>query len=274
VKNVDSLKIGDIVARRSYGGDVYFRIVNTIDKKQGTVYVLRGLTNRLEADSHGSDLIKHNHADIQPKLRSDILTTKQHASRTKSLYRFSLLSRFRSRPGRILHLDADNDFLQMCLRHYAEANIWATGRLLSVSDQPLHLRNLLNQYRPDILVLTGHDGIKKDTGNLYSVDNYSSSKYFIQSVKEARAYESDFDRLCIFAGACQSYYEGIMEAGANFASSPGRVLINALDPAFVSEKVALTDTRAFVSPQEIANITKSGSKGIWGIDTRGHLSRV
>jgi len=63
-----------------------------------------------------------------------------------------------------------------------------------------------------------------------------------------------------------------MESGANFASSPGRININALDPAIVSEKVALTDRNSFVTPEEIGEITVSGRKGIGGIKTRGHLA--
>ena len=90
--------------------------------------------------------------------------------------------------------------------------------------------------------------------------------------KEARKYEPDYDKLCIFAGACQSYYEGIMGAGANFASSPGRILINAYDPAIVSEKVALTESTRYVTPGEIAGLTVSGKDGIWGVDTKGHLN--
>ncbi len=41
----------------------------------------------------------------------------------------------------------------------------------------------------------------------------------------------------IFAGACQSYFEAIISAGANFASSPARILIDFLDPIMVAEKL-------------------------------------
>ncbi len=61
-----------------------------------------------------------------------------------------------------------------------------------------------------------------------------------------------------------------MEAGANFASSPGRILIHALDPAKVGDRIALTDSRVFVSPEQIARLTQSGSKGIGGVKSKGH----
>ena len=59
-----------------------------------------------------------------------------------------------------------------------------------------------------------------------------------------------------------------MDAGANFASSPGRININALDPAILSEKVALTDRRYYVTPEEVSSIIISGSAGVGGINTK------
>ena len=61
-----------------------------------------------------------------------------------------------------------------------------------------------------------------------------------------------------------------MEAGANFASSSGRILIHALDPAKVGDRIALTDSRVFVTPEKIARLTQSGSRCIGGVKTRGH----
>lgn len=51
--------------------------------------------------------------------------------------------------------------------------------------------------------------------------------------------------MVIFAGACQSYYEGLILAGANFASSPARILIDFIDPLIVAERVAITDEKSF-----------------------------
>jgi spore coat assembly protein len=61
VINVTSLKIGDIVARKSYGLDTPFVIKNiTRDDKGRPVYVLKGLLYRIEADCFGDDLLRQN----------------------------------------------------------------------------------------------------------------------------------------------------------------------------------------------------------------------
>lgn len=272
MKLLHTLKTGDIVTRKSYGGDVYFRIVDIHHNEKGEpVYHIKGLSLRLHADAEAADLLKQETADAMRKVRQEISVAQRYAFSRKNYFRLSILEMLRTRPGRVLHLDADGEFLNTCLKHYRSANVPATGKELSEDQQPNHVRRLLEQYKPDILVVTGHDGIKKGSASLYSMDNYRSSKYFVQSVKEARSYEPSLDKLCIFAGACQSYYEAIIQAGANFASSPGRVLINALDPSIVAEKVSLTDSRSFVTPVEIAEITVSGSDGIGGVKTRGHF---
>jgi len=53
-----------------------------------------------------------------------------------------------------------------------------------------------------------------------------------------------------------------MEAGADFASSPGRILIDFIDPIIVAEKIATTDESMFVSSYEVIKDIKEGAKGV------------
>ena len=82
------------------------------------------------------------------------------------------------------------------------------------------------------------------------------------------------NKLVIFAGACQSFFEALIEAGADFASSPGRILIDFIDPLIVAEKVAITDRDKFVSSYEIAREIKEGEKGVGGIGAMGKKTKV
>jgi spore coat assemly protein len=235
--------------------------------------VLKGLSFRLEADSNGEDLIKRDFKTALNHMRSSIQVAKRKTMNRGLSDKLALLRFLRIRTGNVLHIDSSQEFMDICLKHYSDNRINARGKCLPESEQPGYVQLLLERNKPDILVVTGHDGLKKNGEGIYSMNSYSNSRYYVQSVKEARNYEPDKDKLCIFAGACQSYFEAIMDAGANFASSPGRILINALDPAIVSEQVSLTDSRRTVSPQEVVKLTVSGSKGIGGIITRGHMVR-
>lgn len=111
--------------------------------------------------------------------------------------------------------------------------------------------------------------IKNGTG-YDDIYNYRNSKYFINTVKEAKNWVSRSGKdLVIFAGACQSYYEALVSAGANFASSPARVLIDFVDPLVVAEKIATTENYKYFTINDIANDLRDGTKGISGIGARG-----
>lgn len=108
------------------------------------------------------------------------------------------------------------------------------------------------------------------TGTKYAdISNYRNSKYFAKGVIEARKIYPSSNRLAIFAGACQSFFELIMASGANFASSPGRILIDFMDPLIVAEKIAITDKRKFVTINDIAAELRDGKKSIDGSGVMG-----
>lgn len=108
--------------------------------------------------------------------------------------------------------------------------------------------------------------------NYADIHNYRNSKYFIQSVVEARKILPSNNDLSIFAGACQSFFEAIMSSGANFASSPGRILIDFMDPLIVAEKIATTSRNKFVTINDILTDLRDGKKSIDGIGSMGKKS--
>lgn len=141
---------------------------------------------------------------------------------------------------------------------------------ISENRQPKVVYNLLKTYKPDILVITGHDGMLRKGYGYYDIYNYRNSRHFISTVKEARRYEKDTNSdLVIFAGACQSYFEALMEAGANFASSPARILIDFLDPLIVAKSVAITDKNKYITIDDFVDELRDGKKGVNGLGARG-----
>ena len=73
----------------------------------------------------------------------------------------------------------------------------------------------------------------------------------------------------IFAGACQSYFEALISAGANFASSPARILIDFLDPLIVAKNVAETDVEKYITIDDFENELRDGKRGVDGIGAKG-----
>lgn len=171
--------------------------------------------------------------------------------------------------GKILHLDGDKKYSEKSLKYYNQMGIRAIVKNIPEYLQPMYIYKLLDYHKPDILVITGHDEMINKTRRYYDLYNYKNSKYFVESIKEARRYEKDKKiNLVIFAGACQSFFEALISAGANFASSPARILIDIMDPIIVAKTVAVTDELQYIKMEDIENKLRSGRKGIGGIGAR------
>lgn len=282
------MKVGDLVVRKSYSKDITFKIIDIKENEEGITYILKGLHIRIIADSKGDDLEKVDDDFAGDKDRSfdskinDIIKkvilsreqkNNQFMTRGSEEDNINRVEKEKGlvfgRPGRILHIDGDPSYMETCLKAYKQLNLNAVGIAIAEREQPLKILSLVKEYNPDIVVLTGHDGVLKDSKGMLDLSNYRNSKYFIESVKILRSYNSSYDELVIFAGACQSCYESILEAGANFASSPNRVLIHCLDPVLVCERVAYTRIDEIVSIKDVIENTITGIKGVGGLQTRG-----
>lgn len=277
-------KVGDVVARKSYGADVIFKIVEIKNQGNQPLYVMKGVNYRIIADANEIDLISQNERNLKKEgMRFEPIITKItkrcNAMQCNMNNKVAGTARYRKsgdsatipffRSGKVLHLDGDEEYLEACMQKYKELKVIVIGKYVPEIDQPLKVRALLEEYEPDILVLTGHDGVSKNKNEYLNINNYRNSKYFVAAVKEARKYRSCLDELVIFAGACQSYYKELLCAGSNFASSPLRELIHTLDPVFVCEKIAHAHAEKMLSPIEVIKNTITGAKGIGGIGTRG-----
>jgi spore coat assembly protein len=277
------MNLGDLVVRKSYGGDVTFRVENIVQNRA----VIKGTEFRLLADSPLDDLVQ------VPPTR---ITERGQQAQVKAIESLSWLRKDRQEqsqrsgesvsgawaqspkepgyfevPGKVLHLDGDALYLKKSLSLYEQLRIPAEGHHIHESKMAETLYRLLPRVRPDIVVITGHDGVLKQQQNydLYSLSSYKNSQNFVAAIQVAREYERNFDALTIVAGACQSHFEALLGTGANFASSPGRILIHALDPVYIAAKASFTSIRDTVSLSDVLNHTISGNQGMGGIETRG-----
>lgn len=249
--------IGDLVTRQSHNNDTVFIITDIIDD----ICYLKGMNVRLIADSFINDLKKCDNNDIEnEKNFLERIKIQDNLDRTDYFYL----------PGKILHIDGDKEYLERCTKYYEDSKIWAMTIYEKEENIPQKIRQWLEEYRPDIIVITGHDAYYKK-GKKNNINSYKNSSNFIKAVQEARLYERNHDKLIIIAGACQSNYEELIKAGANFASSPKRINIHALDPAIIATKISLSLASKDIELKSILENTKYGSAGIGGIITKGTM---
>lgn len=277
---------GDVVARKSYGCDIVFRVKTLYSDKDGRmIAVIKGVEIRLMADAPLEDLepvIDLNYARFRSECgkkntgKFKNILERRKSVRGKGVWRASALmmrdgEEYFDVPGKVLHIDGDEEYLTKCLGAYQKLKIPCHGFSVPEKEQPNVILYYLQKYQPDILVVTGHDGLIKDAKDFKSIDSYRNSRFFIEAVKTARRYIPSKDDLVVFAGACQSHYEELLSAGANFASSPRRVFIHIFDPVFIVEKIAFTSIKETLTLTDVLSNTVTGIDGVGGIETRGRF---
>ena len=255
-----NLKNGDYVTRKSHNNDIVFQIMDI----EGNRAILKGIEVRLLADSNLSDLVKI--VDVIDLYKEDRKLT-DNAINSLNLDR----DEFFYLPGKILHIDSDNNYLERCIKFYTDLKVEAYGINLREDEIEDNIIGELNKYKPDILVITGHDAYFKSKGKVSDINSYQNSLNFVKAVKKAREYEPSHEKLIIIAGACQSNYEELIKSGANFASSPKRINIHALDPAIIASSVSLSEKNKNIDLMEILDKTKYKTGGIGGIITNGTM---
>ncbi|WP_147535868.1 sporulation peptidase YabG [Bacillus marasmi] len=279
-----TIKMMDIVGRKSYHCDILFRVIDLRQDSGKKIAILYGEDFRLIADAPYEDLIIINPAQLRKKtqefrsleqqsfelFRQDVslLKEKQEFAATEG---FSKDINIFQVPGKVLHLDGDPSYLKKCMMVYEKVGVPVYGVHCNEKEMPLKVGQLLDYYRPDILVITGHDSYSKSKGKMSDINAYRHSLHFMQTVMEARKKNPHLDQLVIFAGACQSHFESLIQAGANFASSPSRVNIHALDPVYIVAKISFTPFMERIHVWDVLRNTLTGEKGLGGIETRGVL---
>ncbi len=236
--------------------EILYKIIDIFDK---SIYI-KGVNYRIRKYVSPNEIRLATDDEINKSKRKDDLM------RTSFVKNNKLSNRVIS--GKILHLDGDEGYLKKCLDLYKELDVHAVGINISESDMPLHIKGYIETYKPDILVVTGHD-LYNGKG-LAKLSNYHNSEKFIETIDMVRNtfYKDD---IVIIAGACQSHFEAIIAAGANFGSSPKRLNIHAYDPAIVAIKIATTHYTNTLNFEDVRKHLFVKKNGIGGIETKGKM---
>lgn len=250
------IQINDCVVRISYNKDIVFKIKEITNEE----VILQGMFTRLSATAPLSDLVLADTHDI----------TKYEERNNKKLKSILSINKKRSyhMTGKILHIDGDQYYLEQCLNLYKELKIPAYGVFLKESNFKEHILELIHQVDPDIVILTGHDSYNKR--GVKDLNNYLTTNYFIDAVKEIRRHYSK-DHIFIFAGGCQSNFEALLAAGCNYASSPKRINIDVYDPALVAIKAAITPFNQIINLTDISKTISMDKSLLSGVESYGKL---
>lgn len=273
---------GELVTRISYDHDLLFKITAI----KGGQAILHGIDMRLEADAPIEDLVRVDDEELRERNE----TGKEQEEFSYRLFKqdYQILQEKRDfeasdqyqqnvnyfrLPIKVLHLDGDQGYLKKCIDLYRRLGLQVHGIYLSEKEMPIEVGQLVKRIQPNIVVITGHDSYSKNKGPKKDIRAYRNSSHFSDTVRKVREITPYPDELVVFAGACQSHFESLIRAGSNFASSPERINIHALDPVYIVAKIAYTSFMEKVNLWDVLRNTLTGEKGMGGIETRG-LHRI
>lgn len=248
------MKVNDLVICQNKHRDIVFRI----DKVEKGIATLRGEVIRLICEVPLDELKPYS------REAAELLSLPQ-----LNTFRFQ---RNEVLKGKVLHIDGDEHYLKKAIAAYKQYGIPAVGYYIRENEMARNLPGLLKKHQPNILIVTGHDALELNSQNKNDLNSYRNSIHFVRCVEIAREHQPDKDSLVVVAGACQSYYEALINSGANFASSPSRENIHLLDPVIIATQVAITHVNDFIEVEKILESTISHNLG--GIDTRGSARRI
>ena len=159
------IKKGDFVARKSYKKDILFIVDKVIQLSNGKSYViLKGVTIRIEADAPIEDVEKVEESRVIGAEERIEKTLLERIKNNKTEHRNHII-----KTGKILQLDGDKRYSEKSIRYYKKMGLNAVVKNISESKQPIMVRQLLETYKPDILVITGHDAMLKNGMNYSNI---------------------------------------------------------------------------------------------------------
>ena len=204
-------KSGDYVTRKSHGKDILFNIEKIVKLSNGKENaILKGVTYRIKADAPIDELYIIKKGEALKIIEEGDLRTVETIKRIEKKDS-NTRKKEQIITGLILHLDGDRRYSQKSLAYYKKLGLRAIVKNIPENKQARVVYRMLEYYNPDILVITGHDGMIKLQTGYNDIYNYRNSKYFIETIKEARRYDEKKKKdLVIFAGACQSYFEALI----------------------------------------------------------------
>lgn len=172
---MSKFKKGDIVGRISYNQDVLFeitKIIKTSNNKE--IMILKGITERIQADSPKEDLVLMDKRVVEERIRKleDKISNRIEQCLKDPKYCFCKAKKIfywkeedrsskSTYTGKILHLDGDKRYAEKSIKYYKSLGLNAIVKNIPENKQAQVIKNLLERYQPDILVLTGHDRYDK-----------------------------------------------------------------------------------------------------------------
>lgn len=258
------MDIGDYVFINNDSSKCLYRIVDMHNENNILLCLLYGVYYRISLVENINNLILATHEEVEFLNNEDEKYYRNIIKRAERNFKQKYVV------GKILHIDGDNEYLNKCLELYKEMGIYAFGKCISENKMSVDIGKYLLEINPDVVVITGHD-LYNNKG-IKDLSNYTNTQNFMNVVKEIRRVKQN--SCVVIAGACQSNFEALIAAGADFASSPKRINVHTYDPAIIAIKAATTSFTKIIAGEEIYKYIENGKDAYGGLQTYGKMRLI
>ena len=128
------MRIGDVVARKSYNKDIIFKIeAFSIDENNKKIAILKGIAFRIVADAYLDDLEIVQLPDMNDILidrnvenllyRSVKKAKERQKKNMRGIPKAQANANVYGIPGKVLQIDGDKEYLKICLDVYTQLGI-------------------------------------------------------------------------------------------------------------------------------------------------------
>lgn len=244
-------------------------VINKNDSNQILYKVERKVGEQIEVSGVNFRVKKIiNAQDIKEASKKIIIKEEQDSKSYISYFQFRN-DKNGCLTGTVLHIDADETYLEKCCSLYKSVGIYAFPMLVEEHKMSQEINEMNVDFCPDVVVVTGHDYFNGDDKK--NINNYTNSKYFADAVFTAR---KKYPNSIIIAGACQSLFEILIAKGANFASSPARKNIHVYDPAIIAINACITSQKKIIDFSNIKKHIIDIDSAFGGIETFGKMRKM
>lgn len=255
----NKVKVNDLVYYKKDDTKLIYR-VEKIDLEN---VFIKGINHRINRNVLIDDVVVALESDIEKEKEY----TKRILFKSKNILMRNKSTKYL--PGKILHIDGDQEYLDKCKELYDEANLYSMGICIKEEELENKLDMILQKVSPDIIVITGHDLFEGT--DIKNLSHYKNTKYFMNAVKKIR--KIMHHDCVVIAGACQSNFEALVASGADYASSPKRINIHTFDPAVIAICVATTSFTSLVS-DNLFQYIENGKDAFGGVQTYGKMKLI
>ena len=155
---MNKIKKGSSVVRKAGNKDIIFVVEKIILEKRKKIAILKGLCIRIieKVPISELELVDRGYVNKYIEERNKILE-KRIYSRKNSYNNM--------KTGKIVHLDGDKRYMEKSYKYYKKLGLNAVVKFVPEEKQEYIIKDLISRYKPDIVVITGHDGMIKKVIN-------------------------------------------------------------------------------------------------------------